>query len=255
MQWVNWSDALLQFLWVSSNVLLLGLGVVLWRRGLYREFPCFFAYVLFEVAENILLYVLFKTRVSGNHYAYVFAATLLLSIALRFGVIDEVSKNLFRESQFLKVAARRSLQAISGLLLGVGVLLAVLAPGNTSARWFAGVTVVNRGAAMVQTGLLLSFLLFSRFLGMSWRRHAFGITLGLGIMTSVDLSAYALGAEFVSWGWTRILNLTITGTFFVCTSIWIRYLMVPEPKPLSVTVVPDEEVETWNKEFQHLLRQ
>jgi len=31
--------------------------------------------------------------------------------------------------------------------------------------------------------------------------------------------------------------------------------MVPEPKPLSVTVVPDEEVETWNKEFQHLLRQ
>ena len=251
---MNWHKVLLLFLWITPHLLLGVLAVILYKRRLHREFPCFFAYVLFEVAENILLYVLFKTRVSGNHYAYVFAATLLLSIALRFGVIDEVSKNLFRESQFLKVAARRSLQAISGLLLGVGVLLAVLAPGGKSPRWLVGVVVINRGAAMVQTGLLLSLLLFSRFLGLSWRRHAFGITLGLGIMTSVDLATYALSTEFASWNWTRLLNFILTGTYFVCALIWTRYLLVPEPKPVPVTVVPDEEVETWNKELRHLLR-
>ena len=108
---------------------------------------------------------------------------------------------------------------------------------------------------MVQTGLLLSFLLFSRFLGLSWRRHAFGITLGLGIMTSVDLATYALRAEFASWNWTRFLNFILTGTYFVSVSIWTRYLLVPELKPVPLTVVPDEEVETWNKELQHLLRQ
>lgn len=252
---INWPSVLSQFLWVAPNVLLGGLAVVLWKRRLYREFPCFFAYVLYEVAQNILMYALFKIKVSGNQYAYAFAATMLLSIALRFGVIDEVSKNLFRESRFLKVAARRSLQGITGLLLGMGVLLAVLAPGNTRSWWFAGVPVVVRGAAMVQTGLLLSLLLLSRFLGLSWRRHAFGITLGLGIMTSVDLATYALSAEFVSWGWTRFLNLIITGTYFVCVSIWTRYLLLRELKPVSLTVVPDEEVEIWNKEFQHLLRQ
>jgi hypothetical protein len=252
---INWPSVLSQFLWIAPNVLLGGLAVVVWKRRLHREFPCFFAYVLCEVANFILLFVLYSVRVSGNRYAYAFAATLLLSIALRFGVIDEVSKNLFRDSRFLKVAARRSLQGITGLLVGMGVLLAVLAPGDTSARWLAGVFVVNRGAAMVQTGLLLSLLLFSRFLGLSWHRHAFGITLGLGIMTSVDLAIYALGAEFTSWKWTKIFNLMITGTYLVCVSIWTRYLLLPELKPVSLTVVPDEEVEIWNKEFQHLLRQ
>jgi len=251
----NWPSELSQFLWVAPTVLLGGLAVVLGKRPFYREFPCFFAYVLYVVADNILLYALLKVKVSGNHYAYAWAATLLPSIALRFGVIDEVAKNLFRESQFLKVAARRSLQVITGLLLGTGILFAVWAPGNTRPQWFASVMVVNRGAAMVQTGLLLSLLLFSRFLGLSWRRHAFGITLGLGILASVDLATYALRAEFAGRNWTRFLNFILTGTYFVCASIWTRYLLVPELKPVPVTVVPDEEVETWNKELQHLLRQ
>jgi|SRR5208282_240721 len=251
----NWATVLSQFLWIAPNVLFGGLGVVFWRRGLYREFPCFFAYLVYVVAENIVMYALVKMKVSGNLYADAWAATLLLSIALRFGVIDEVAKNLFRESQFLKVAARRWLQVITGLLLGTGILLAVLAPGGKSPRWLVGVVVINRGAAMVQTGLLLSLLLFSRFLGLSWRRHAFGITLGLGIMTSVDVATYALRAELVSWDWTRFLNWIITGTYFVCVSIWTRYLLMPELKPVPVTGVPDAEVETWNKEFQHLLRQ
>ncbi len=250
-----WPSEPWQYLWVASIVLLGGLAVVLWKRGFYGEFPCFFVYLLYEVAENVLMYMLLKMKVTGNQYAYAWAAMQSLSIALRFGVIDEVSRNLLRESQFLKVAARRSLQVITGLLLGTGILLAVWAPGNTRPQWFASVTVVTRGAAMVQTGLLLSLLLFSRFLGLSWRRHAFGITLGLGIMTSVHLATYALSAEFASWNWTRFLNFILTGTYFVSASIWTRYLLVPELKPIPVTVVPDEEVETWNKELQHLLRQ
>jgi hypothetical protein len=104
----------------------------------------------------------------------------------------------------------------------MGVLLAVYAPGNNSAKWYAGVSVVNRGAAMVQCGLLLSLLLFSRFLGLSWRRPAFGITLGLGVLTSVDLATSALRAEFSSGVGAEFLNLLITGTYLVCVSIWIE---------------------------------
>jgi MFS family permease len=176
-------------------------------------------------------------------------------IALSFGVIDEVSRYVFRESQLLKESARRLLQGVGGLLLGVGVLLAVYAPGNNSVKWHAGVTVVNRGAAMVQCGLLLSLLLFSRFLGLSWRRPAFGITLGLGILTSIDLAASALRAEFVSDAARVLLNLLTTGTYLVCVSIWMLYLAAPEPEPAPPTVLPDNEVETWNRELQHFLKQ
>ena len=196
---MNWHKALLLFLWISPHVLLGVLAAILYKRRLYREFPCFFAYALCEIAGFIVLFTLYSTLgLTSRQYAYAYCARLMLSIALRFGVIEEVSKDLFRESQFLKVAARRSLQCVTGLLLVMGVLLAVYAPGGSSGKWFAGIFVVNRGAAMVQSGLLLSLLLFSRFLGLSWRRLAFGIALGLAVLTSLDLAMFALRAEFTS---------------------------------------------------------
>ena len=249
---INWPTLLV---WISPHVLLGLLAVILCKRRLYRAFPCFFAFVLYEIAEFILLFALRSVpSVTEEKYMYAYYATLMLSIILCFGVIDEVSRDLFRESQFLKAVARRSLQCVTGLLLGVGVLLAVYAPGDNSVRWIAGVSIVNRGAAMVQCGLLLCLLLFSRFLGLSWRRPAFGITLGLGILTSVDLASRAVRTEFSSNVWVPYLDLLATGTYLLCVSIWIGYLLVPEPKPASLTVVPHDEVETWNREFQQLLR-
>jgi hypothetical protein len=252
---LNWHKLLLLFLWITPHTLLGVLAVVLYRRRLYREFPVFLAYVLYEIAQFILLFTLYSVQgLTGRQYAYAFSATLIISIALRFGVIDEVSKDLFRESQFLKVSARRSLQCVTGLLLVIGILFAVYAPGDNSARWYAGIFVVNRGAAMVQSGLLLSLLLFSRFLGLSWRRPAFGIALGLGVLTSVDLAFSALRAEFASEVAADFLDLLRTGTYLVCVSMWIGYLLSPELEPASLTVVPHDEVETWNTELQHLLR-
>ncbi len=253
---LSWHRPLSFFLWISPNVLLGVLAVILGKRRLYREFPCFFAYVLYEIVGFILLFTLYSVpSVNGNQYAYAYYATLMISVVLRFGVIDEVSKDLFREFHLLRTAARRTLQGVTGLLLGMGILLALYVPGDNNARWIAGASVVNRGAAMVQCGLLLCLLLFSRFLGVSWRRPAFGITLGLGVLSSVDLAAYAVRGETTKV-WVPYLNLLITGTYLVCVSIWIRYLRPPEAKPVSLTVVPDDnEVEIWNREFQHLLRQ
>jgi hypothetical protein len=255
-----WRKVLFYSLWISPHVLLGVLVVILCKRRLYREFPCFLAYVLFEIAEFILMFTLYMFALysvlsaTANQYAYAYYATLMFSLVLRFGVINEVSKDLFRESQFLKVAARRSLQCITGLLFAMGVVLAVYAPGDISVKWVAGASVVTRGAALVQCGLLLTLLLFSRFLGLTWRRPAFGITLGLGVLTSVNLAIYALRAEFTSRVGADFLNFLATGTFLVCVSIWIGYLLAPEPEPASLTVVPHDEVETWNTELQHLLR-
>jgi len=256
---LNWHKALSLFLLISPHVLLGVLAAMLYKRRLYREFPCFFAYVLYEIAKFIPLFALYTVQgTTGKQYAYAFSATLMLSIALRFGVIDEVSKDLFRESQFLKVAARRSLQCVTGLLLVIGILFAVYAPGSNSARWYAGVFVVNRGAAMVQCGLLLALLLFSRFMGLSWHRPAFGIALGLGVLTSVDLATHAVRAEFASAVAAEYLNLLVTGTYLVCVATWIGYLLAPELKPASLAVVPhdhdNDEVETWNRELQQLLK-
>ena len=55
----HWHKALLLFLWITPHVLLGVLAVIICKRRLYREFPCFFAYVLYEIAEFILLFALY----------------------------------------------------------------------------------------------------------------------------------------------------------------------------------------------------
>jgi hypothetical protein len=249
----NWHALVALFLWISPHVLLGVLAVVLYKRGLYRDFPCFFAYVLYEIAEFVLMFTLYF-RATASQYALAYYSTLTLSLILRFGVIDEVSKDLFRQSMFLKASARRSLQCVTGLLLVLGVLLAVYAPAENGVKWIAGMSSINRGVALVQCGLLLSLLIFSRFLGLSWHRPTFGIALGLGVLTSVDLAVRAVFSEFVRGVGSAYMDVLITGTYLVCVFVWIGYSLVPEIKPESVAVLPRVEVETWNTELQHLLR-
>jgi hypothetical protein len=251
---VNWLRLLSLLLCTSSHVLLAVVAAVLWKRRLYQEFPCFFVYVLYEIVEYIVLSALrVIPAVTGEQYAYAYYAAILLSIALRFGVIDEVFKDLFRESQFLKVAARRSLRCVTGLLVVIGVLLAVYAPGDEGVVLAAG-SIVIRGAAMVQCGLLLSLLLFSPLLGLTWRLPTFGIALGLGVLSSVDFATYALRTEFSNPAWVPYLNLGITSTYFVTVSIWMGYLLAREVQPVLLPGVSRDQVETLNKELQHLVR-
>jgi hypothetical protein len=78
--------------------------------------------------------------------------------------------------------------------------------------------------------------------------------LGLGILTGIDLAASALRAEFVDNATREHLNLVITGASSVCVLIWLGYLLAPEPEPAPPTVLPHNEVETWNRELRRFLK-
>jgi hypothetical protein len=252
---INWARLFSLLLWILPHALLGVVAAIIYGRRLYRKFPCFFAYVLYEIAEFILLFTLYSVpSVTNEQYGYVFSASLMLSIALRFGVIDEISRNLFHGSPLLTVSARRLLQCVQGLLLVIGILLAIYAPGNNGVKVGAGLAVVNRGVAIVQSGILLCVLCFSRLLGVSLRRPAFGITLGLGVLSSVDLAIYAVRAEFGAGIWVPYFDLLTAGTYLICTLIWLGYLLAPELEPVSLTVVAHDEVETWNREVRQWLR-
>jgi hypothetical protein len=243
MLWLHWYRIIALFLWIAPHVLLGVVAALIYRRRLYREFPGFFAYVLYTIVVFVLLFAMHCIpSVTKEQYSYAYYATLMPSVALRFGVIGEISKFLVHESPFLQVAARRSLQCVTMLLLGLSVLLAIYIPDNNK-HWITGASVVNRGAAMTQAGLLVSLLLFSSFLGLSWRRPAFGITLGLGVLTSVDLALSAVRAAFPSDSPVTYLDLLRTTTYLVCVLVWIGYLLAPEHEPASLKVVSRDQLE------------
>src|SRR5882757_3416550 len=113
-------------LWISPHVFLAVVAFLMYTRRLHRAFPFFWLYTLYETFEFALLYALNSIpRITGQQYTYAFLVTLVVSIALRFGVIREVSDDLFRDHQFLKEAARGSLRWAKALLVLAGIACAI----------------------------------------------------------------------------------------------------------------------------------
>jgi len=241
-------------LWISPHVLLALVAILMYQRRLYRDFPFFWVYTLYETCEFVLLYAMISIRtVTGQQYTYAFLVTLVISISLRFGVIREVSDHLFRERPFLKEAARGSLQWTWALLVLAGIACAVFAPGEDGGRLIGGLAVINRGIGIVQCGLLVFLMCFARLLGLAWRGFAFGIALGVGVLSGIDIATYAIRAQLVDEGWMRTLNLFTTGSYLICSLIWLGYILAPESKTSVVTNVAGNEVDDWNRELQRWL--
>ena len=63
------------------------------------------------------------------------------------------------------------------------------------------VTTLQRSVRIVQLGLILFMILFSRFLGVSRKQISFGISLGFGLFAGVELMLMALNSGgFVKQG-------------------------------------------------------
>jgi hypothetical protein len=250
---MDWHRLLSFCLWISPHALLAVVAVLIYRRRLYREFPVFLVYTLYELFEFIVLLTLVSIpSITGPQYKYAYVASLVLSIALRFGVIEEVVENLFRDRQFLKALPKRQLRWIKIVLASAALLFAVCAPANGD-RLMGGLFMASRGVAMIQCGVLLFLLCFCRFFGLSRRNYAFGIAVGLGVLSTVDLATFALRAELAE-SWTPLLNTLTTGSYLVCVLVWLVYLLAPEPEPAPLSSVSVKDLEDWNSELQQLLR-
>lgn len=249
---MDWHRLLFFCLWISPRALLAVVAALLCRRGMHRHFPVFLIYVLYQIIELVVLFILNASpSVTGQQYAYAYGASLVLSIALRFGVIEEVVENLFRDHQFLKALPMRHLRWIKIVLATAALVLAVYVPA-TGNKLMGGVYMASRGAAMIQCGMMLFLLCFSHFFGLSRRNYAFGIAMGLGILATTDLATFALRAQ-LSESWTAVLNNLAAASFLVSALVWLGYLLAPERKPVLATVSA-KDLEGWNSELQQLLR-
>lgn len=240
-------------LWISPHVLLAVVAMLIYRRGVHRHFPVFFVYALYQVVKFIVLLALVSIpSVTGQQYSYAYVVSIVLSIALRFGVIEEVVENLFRDHQFLKALPSRQLRWIKIVLAAAALVFAAYAPA-TGNRLMGGVYMASRGAAMIQCGMMLFLLCFSHFFGLSRRNYAFGIAMGLGILATADLATFALRAQLAE-SWTPLLNSLTAGSFLVSVLVWLGFLLAPERKPVLITSVSPKDLEDWNSELQQLLR-
>jgi len=245
------SQTAMSLLSAAEFVLWAVLGFLFWKKGLHRRFPAMGAYLALRVGTMPVLLVLFhgQSRHWFNDYCFMmyflsYWAVYIASAVLLFFICMEV--------------LRSALSAFTGLMkFGIvifrwAVLVSVIASlGSISFTHRDALLVpeiafaLMRAVSILELCLLAFLSLSMNALRLSARDMAFGIALGLGLMSSGDF----ILASF----WSRHTSLTDPVQFvsesltLAALGILAAYCALPEQVRKPVVMPANSTIYRWNE--------
>jgi len=210
------------YLWCAQPALQAIVAAIMWRRKLHKQFPVFF---LFLVAEVVIFGITFPLHFgSYKWYFWAYWTGEAISAVLGFRVIHEIFLDVFRPFHSLKDLGTPVFKWAGVVMLLVSV---VVAASNTYTQEpiIHAVTTLERSVRMVQVGLILFLVLFSRFLGVSRKQFSFGVSLGFGAFAGIELMLLALSeGGLIQWG---NYNLIFMLAYDASILVWLTYSLLP----------------------------
>ena len=170
-----------------------------------------------------------------------------MSSFLGFGVIYEIFKNAFKPFQALRDFAGIMFRWATLVLLLVAAVLAFSNSDPSNGRWITAILSLERSVLVMQAGMLLFLMLFASRLGLTWKHHSFGISLGFGIYASGQLVISTLFAQ-LGTPFANAYTLLQSVLYTAMVTIWLVYLASPEPARAAVEALfaPKPVLERWN---------
>jgi len=195
----------------------------MWRRGLRKRFPVFFTYLLAQIAIFAITFPL-RSPAVYEWFFNIYWSGAAVSAVLGFRVIHEIFLDVFRPYDTLKDLGTVLFKWAGIVMLLVSVVVAFSSSSNMDPLVQA-VTTLQRSIRLVQCGLILFLLLFSRFLGVSKRQQSFGIALGFGLFASAELIVIVLNAGgFLRVSSASLINLA---AYNMAITTWLAYALAP----------------------------
>jgi hypothetical protein len=219
-------------LWMSQPVLQTAIGVVLFRRKLHKQFPAFFSYML---AQVVFFAISFPFRDNPMVYFGLYYCAAALNVIFAFTIIHEVFLDVFRPYPALRDLGTALFKWAAMIMILVSVVMISMSPG-----WDDPVKrtilVVERCVDVIQCGMVIFLLAFCQNLGVSWRRQSFGIALGFGLSSGVELLTHALYSGFhLHSVTTSFINLI---SYEISVALWITYALLHTRASVMPVLVP-----------------
>jgi hypothetical protein len=246
------------YLWLGPQVLQVALAILVWRRGLHRLFPVFFAYLVFEAVEQITLYGMdILPTVSVRTWWIACSFGLVLEGFIRLAVIGELFSHLLRPRPALAKVGGRLVTCAGAALVLLATFAAAYAPLDTQ-QFAIGYRahILQQTLYMIECGLLLFLFLFTAGFKLTWDKATLGVGLGRSISSSVHLATWAVMANGGLAQSRYLLDFLNMATYHVCVLIWFYFLLVPQKSATTSTVLlPENNLDIWNRELERLLQQ
>jgi hypothetical protein len=219
------ADTLILALSPSVQLLLLVRCLV---NGCWRQYPFFFALVVYNLGRTVALG--FLLYLSHPAYGYLFWPLEMASDVLCFGVAWEVFRHLFPRGSVLRRIA-------GTLLLATLVLLAAVF------SFFIGlgtalVPDVVRKVSITGAVWLYVNVAVARYYNISLSRNLMGMSCGLGIMLALavmNIAVVEMARSFALWFYYIVSACFIAG---VLIWIWATWVYTPMPR-----AGPEEEAD------------
>jgi hypothetical protein len=213
-------------LWLAHPLLQsMVVGIMLWRK-LYRSFPFFFSYVAFQILVFAVTFPFRDPRFYRIYFTEYWIAEAI-SVMLGFLVIREVFLDVFRPYHTLRDLGSVLFKWAGLVMLMVaGVMAASARAGVADEPVVNAIMTLERSVRVVQCGLVLFLLVFSRYLGVNRQQKSFGIALGFGAFAGVELSLVALQSHFDSTVMTNFVNMI---AYNIAILTWFGYMFVKSP--------------------------
>lgn len=212
-------------LWVMQPLFQMAIAVVMLRRGQYRQFKYFFAYIVAQILTFAVVFPASFYSYSTFFYASWFGTAI--SVALGFQVIHEAFLDVFRPFHTLRDLGTVLFKWAGLVMLLVAGVVSVSTGSTNTAPWMQAITTAQRCVRIIQVGMVLFLLFFARYLGVTRKQHSFGIALGFGAFAFVELALVA--------SWTgdhlrnSVLNLLNAGTYNAALLVWLGYMLASSP--------------------------
>ena len=224
--------------WCADPFLMMAIAASMYRRHLYRDFPLFFTYVVFQVLS-------FAVELPLRHstfFYYVSWATTALSMVLTFAVLLEIFRDTLRPYPALRDLSMRLFRWCAVVaLLAAGMWAITSWHRNQIDNVTNGIYMLGRSVRIMQCGLVCFMLLFSQHLGISKRNVVFGISIGFGFYAAVNLLIMtALSDHTITSKMTlsRVNNVA----YLVAAVVWLAYTALPakERCPVRATTAASQ---------------
>jgi hypothetical protein len=214
-----------QLVWVSQPIMESVLAGIMVKRKLHRQFPVFFAYILSQIANFAILFPLNeKGPAYYDEYFYAYWLGKAVCLAIGFKVIHEIVLTVFRPYHALKDLSTVLFRWAALVMLLVAFVVAASSSGSGISPITQAVITAERCVRVVQCGLILFLLVFSKYLGTSWRQHSLGIALGFGGYAGVELASFALYAGGQIHPDT--LDILQPSAYLLAVLTWIGYAIL-----------------------------
>jgi hypothetical protein len=238
--------------WLLPAALLSVIGYGVWTRRIYRDYPLFSAYIVAHLARLLVLFYCYRLGIR-EIYNHAYAYAEVIDAVLKFGVICELFSSLFQSYDGIRSWVSVTLRWASAIFLLVAVLVAAASTSYDPDTFLARFYAMERSVEIVQGGLLFLLFALSSLLSLKWKPHAFGIALGFGVVTSVNLAAFTLRAR-LGVGSRDILSLISSAGYNCGVLVWLVTLYAGQPVRQLIRTVPHWDVESWNRALGDFLR-